>query len=377
MRGSDMSEFRFDFVIPDEDRAKDCNTGTSPRLSPATLVTPHPSHTHISTPHLPHPHTAQLDEVHVQTFHKELLKLVSPLQCIVTPHPSHLHPSHHHSSNTGVGEGSITLKYVTANLLQALLATNGFNVSKETSEQVLNVRSDNEASVLLKLNSELGPLVGVADSACSDLIPGVYEGGMTVWECAHDLVDYLATELIPLWGLRVLELGCGVGLPGIFSLLCHAKCVHFQDFNREVLTCLTIPSVMASLTQPLEPESDSAALPRTRFFYGDWAEFAAKLKQAGEPPYDIILTSETIYSLDSQPKLLRAIKLLAHPGRGVALVAAKTHYFGVGGSVESFEEMVAEDGHFEVATGRVIEASVPRKILVLRPRRGEGPGGVG
>ena len=367
-----MSKFRFDFAIADEDRAEDCDVDTHSRPCPTTVVTPHPSHTHSSTPHLPHLHTAKLDEVHVQTFHKQLLNLVSPLQLKVkiNLHLSHPHLSQPHPSDIGDSEG-IVLQYVTANLLQALLAAN------ESSEQTLNLRSDTEALVFSQLNSELGPLVGVANSAHSDLIPGVYEGGMTVWDCARDLVDYLVAGPIPIQGLRVLELGCGVGLPGILSLLRHAKCVHFQDFNQEVLSCLTIPSVMASLTQPVEPESDSATLSRTRFFYGDWAKFTAKHKQAGESPYDIILTSETIYSLDSQPKLLQALKLLAHPSTGIVLVAAKTHYFGVGGSVEGFEEMVAEDGHFEVFTGRVIEASVPRKILVLRPRAGERPGGGG
>ncbi len=59
----------------------------------------------------------------------------------------------------------------------------------------------------------------------SDLVPGVYEGGFKIWECAHDLAQFLSTRNFS--GLSVLELGCGVGLPG---LACFARGgqVHFQ-----------------------------------------------------------------------------------------------------------------------------------------------------
>ena len=127
---------------------------------------------------------------------------------------------------------------------------------------------------------------------------------MKVWECAYDLIDYLATEdtVLP-YGCRVLELGCGIGLPGTLALLCGAECVHFQDYNREVLSCLTICSVLASIKsgQPklnsgqteiagqatqLELSMDSLAS-KAKFYYGDWGTLLREL------PYDIILTSET------------------------------------------------------------------------------------
>ena len=114
----------------------------------------------------------------------------------------------------------------------------------------MNLKSDTEVEfeMIAQLSSELGSLLSVANSVHSDLIPGIYEGGMKIWECAHDLIEYLATEsAISLCGRSVLELGCGVGLPGIFALLCGAECAHFQDFNHGVLSCMTIPSALASL----------------------------------------------------------------------------------------------------------------------------------
>ncbi|KAJ3978593.1 hypothetical protein F5890DRAFT_1569609 [Lentinula detonsa] len=54
----------------------------------------------------------------------------------------------------------------------------------------------------------------------SDLVPGVYEGGLKTWECSLDLVDYLHASLDDenLIGKRVLELGCGTGVPSLYLL---------------------------------------------------------------------------------------------------------------------------------------------------------------
>ena len=69
-------------------------------------------------------------------------------------------------------------------------------------------------------------------------------GGFKLWECAVDLASFLSNEwqigmrlgLGPmkgptmgrtLAGKRVLELGCGHGLPGIVALINGAE-VHFQ-----------------------------------------------------------------------------------------------------------------------------------------------------
>ncbi|KAJ6754567.1 HISTIDINE PROTEIN METHYLTRANSFERASE 1 HOMOLOG-RELATED [Salix purpurea] len=91
----------------------------------------------------------------------------------------------------------------------------------------------------------------------SDLVPGVYEGGLKLWEGSLDLIKALQAEVqnghLSFSGKRVLELGCGHGLPGIFAFLEGASAVHFQDFNAEVLQSLTIPNVNANLSEKLSP----------------------------------------------------------------------------------------------------------------------------
>ncbi|KAL6009012.1 hypothetical protein ACLOJK_022239 [Asimina triloba] len=186
----------------------------------------------------------------------------------------------------------------------------------------------------------------------SDLVPGKYEGGLKLWEGSLDLVKTLNSEVgdgcLSLTGKRVLE---------------GAAMVHFQDFNAEVLQCLTIPNVKANL--PEEPllqqscskdEATTYVSSQIRFFAGDWSEIHQLLStnpdnECAECPdsilsggYDIILMAETVYSLSSLRSLYQLIKkCMCHPN-GVLYLAAKKHYFGVGGGTRQFLSVVEEDG---------------------------------
>ncbi|KAL7612838.1 hypothetical protein Lser_V15G06191 [Lactuca serriola] len=190
----------------------------------------------------------------------------------------------------------------------------------------------------------------------SDLVPGKYEGGLKLWEGSLDLIKTLQLEMecgnLSLVGKKVLELGCGHGLPGIFSCLQGASCVHFQDFNSEVLQCLTIPNVVANL--PVKSESLSSEV---RFFAGDWSEVHQILPNLQTDDldsncssganssfgYDVILMAETVYSISTLPALYQLIKkCISHP-HGVVYMAAKKYYFGVGGGSRRFISLVEKD----------------------------------
>ncbi len=64
-------------------------------------------------------------------------------------------------------------------------------------------------------SDSLGELGEVVER--SDLTPGVYEGGLKLWEGSMDLVEFLVKHQVPLSGMRVMELGCGHALPGIYA----------------------------------------------------------------------------------------------------------------------------------------------------------------
>ncbi|CAG9317606.1 unnamed protein product [Blepharisma stoltei] len=155
-------------------------------------------------------------------------------------------------------------------------------------------------------NSEVGL------SEMSDIIPGHYEGGLRLWECALDLTNYLKN--IEIKG-RVLELGCGHGLPGIYCLSRGAEVV-FQDYNAAVLQLTTMNNVQINCP------GKSA-----KYYAGAWQDMSILGK------FDLILTSDSIYNTDYYPNLLQAINSTI---KGECLVACKAYYFGVGGGSELF-----------------------------------------
>ncbi|KAK3414686.1 hypothetical protein EUGRSUZ_H00019 [Eucalyptus grandis] len=194
----------------------------------------------------------------------------------------------------------------------------------------------------------------------SDLVPGKYEGGLKLWEGSMDLVKALQSEIkagiLSFSGKRVLELGCGHGIPAIFASLEGAPTVHLQDFNAEVLQCLTIPNMDVNLKKSQAPEC-SLADRDIRFFGGDWKDvhhILPHIKDNEEDSnrdnglasggYDVILMAETVYSISSLQNLYELIKkCMSHP-HGVAYMAGKKHYFGVGGGTRRFLSLVEKDG---------------------------------
>lgn len=223
---------------------------------------------------------------------------------------------------------------------------------------------------------------GVQGGAAAQLVGN---GGFKLWECAVDLAAYTAREWRVQSGLftsssstdgssdrsaegcqpllagrRVLELGCGAGIPGIVALLAGAE-VHFQDYNAEVIRGLTIPNVQANAAQL------PGGTPCARYFAGAWADFGQYCSGNGlGGTYDVILTAETIYDDAGTRQLLQCIKeCLKHPD-GVAYVAAKSYYFGVGGSTAAFKELVGKDGALGVQHRGSIDDGVSNKRELLQ-----------
>ena len=232
---------------------------------------------------------------------------------------------------------------------------------------------ETDHSITSIIGNDLCQLIEFTETENSDLVPGIYEGGLKVWECTFDLIEYFINTQVNFEGCRVLDLGCGVGLLGIYAVLNGAKEIHFQDYNREVVSCLTIPNVMLNILkrERSTPEhevhvlsSDSfRQLRRCKFFSGDWSDFSTLLAEK-HYKYDIILTSETIYCVDSQHKLLNVFQKCLKP-QGDVFVAAKTHYFGVGGSISFFHDIVSKTALFDYKVAQEYSSNVPRQIIKL------------
>ncbi|KAL5498814.1 hypothetical protein ACEPAH_2169 [Sanghuangporus vaninii] len=245
----------------------------------------------------------------------------------------------------------------------------------------------------------------------SDLVPGVYEGGLKTWECSLDLVDYLSGlnlekvegvgvgSVARVRGKRVIEIGCGTAMPSLYLL--HVLFSHPQKISSESdagtawteLSDMLLrsqrrdlqitPELLTTFRSSLEEQHISI-----RFIAGSWQSLADNNDNVCTFPFDITLTSETIYQTSSLPSLIILLKRCASSmsgdddgiatrtqelsieetgsrkgGRGLlCLVAAKVLYFGVGGGVMEFERAVREAGG---KTSTVLErkTGVGRRIM--------------
>uniref|UniRef100_A0A3Q3WGQ6 protein-histidine N-methyltransferase n=1 Tax=Mola mola TaxID=94237 RepID=A0A3Q3WGQ6_MOLML len=191
----------------------------------------------------------------------------------------------------------------------------------------------------------------------SDLISGVYEGGLKVWECTYDLLELIEKDGETFEGKAVLDLGSGAGLLGILALKRGAGQVHFQDYNNNGNPPPKKRAVELS-QQPL--------LAKCRFFSGDWSTFLAFVKkEEPELKYDIILTSETIYNTAYYPVLHETLHKLLAPD-GLIYLATKSHYFGVGGGLHLFETFVEQRGVFSLNHLWDGEQGLQRHVVALR-----------
>ncbi|KAJ8930268.1 hypothetical protein NQ314_016935 [Rhamnusium bicolor] len=157
--------------------------------------------------------------------------------------------------------------------------------------------SSNEVLKILQNKQSLDDLSTLkAEHNHSDLLPAVYEGGLKIWECTFDLLNYINDNQLNFEHKNVLDLGCGAGIIGILSLLKGSTC-YFQDYNSDVIRYITIPNVLLNAKDSLN---------RCKFFCGDWQSFSYLLEtdlSKDESKFDYIFTSETIYNIENYAKL--------------------------------------------------------------------------
>lgn len=261
----------------------------------------------------------------------------------------------------------------------------------------------------------------------SDLQSGEYEGGLKVWECTFDLLSYLHDHLHEWKDTRhtVLDLGCGAGLLGIYMMLQGAQKVWLQDYNKEVITEFTIPSVVESYlfrnynktyfeddntqkdkddtqaTKTNSTQQQQSSFPPSNcvdtfliqscsqnnlpqlaqtltainqscvFVSGDWENISSNIcthdSSGTERKLELILSSETIYNIEYYPKILRVLTEHLHE-RGTAYFAAKTHYFGVGGGTLDFTEFLDKNKLFRWKTAWRSTNGLQREIIQVNWR---------
>lgn len=217
----------------------------------------------------------------------------------------------------------------------------------------------------------------------ADIEPGVYEGGMKVWECSIDLVRYLATQEIRLDPNQfAIELGCGHGLPACYLLRESLRAsrradfnddeafkIIFTDYNDYVLKDVTISNMFINIVQQVSNKTikgSDADLKRVGesvlLGAGDWMNLSRQLTNAdaGDLPlpkdghFDLILAAETLYSEITARETAQWFSRHLKPNSGVGLVASKRYYFGVGGGVDTFR-MTAQSLDLLVETVKIYD----------------------
>ena len=185
----------------------------------------------------------------------------------------------------------------------------------------------------------------------TDIVPGVYEGGLKVWECSIDLCNYLATHSDLLMPRYCLELGCGHALPACLILRESLKknfesIVMFTDYNDFVLKGVTIANIALNTKTKNGVNPTDIIAKHAVLGYGDWIDMSKQLCDSthgiSQLPlngrFDLILAAETTYTTTSAQETAMLLARHLVPETGVGLVATKRYYFGVGGGSDALRE---------------------------------------
>ena len=143
-----------------------------------------------------------------------------------------------------------------------------------------------------------------------------------------------------------------------------------QDYNQDVIKYFTIPNVLLNEVlyrlkteqqqqqvvssgdeqQPQQQQQDKVLLNRLvasvqssfEFLHGDWLNITDEIAARGVK-FDLIVSAETLYAPNNYTRLYRTLVSLQRKPHGSALIATKSHYFGVGGGTLSFLDFVREE----------------------------------
>jgi predicted nicotinamide N-methyase len=260
-------------------------------------------------------------------------------------------------------------------------------LSKQQEDDTSNI---NSMSYLRQIHEDMVSQQSALHYNRTDLVPGIYEGGLKVWECSMDLCRYLYDHDVTMQG-HVLELGCGHGLPScwVFKMALSRQLedcwVTLSDYNEFVLTDVTLKNVFLNAkdacsisTEPTLTKwlSEHAALGA-----GDWNKMSSLLlqptPQSPDQPqaapkdglFDFILAAETTYSETAATETAMLIARHLRPGKGVAYVATKRYYFGVRGGTSCLVDALNRQGsHLDVEVLKEYNNGVGniRELLLVR-----------
>ena len=189
----------------------------------------------------------------------------------------------------------------------------------------------------------------------TDLISGKYEGGIKIWECDQDLLEFLPSIYNDSWkNKNILDMGCGHGLPGIYLLLKGINEICFQDFNKEVLDNIT-----KNYINQLKNNFGLNFEKKVNYVDGDWGEFQYNKK------FDVIISGDTLYNNSNYEKIYNLIKNNLNKD-GEAFFASKRFYYGVGGGSSEFRQYISDRNEFQIEQVKTIKDGINNIRVILK-----------
>ncbi|GAA5855643.1 hypothetical protein JCM8547_001629 [Rhodosporidiobolus lusitaniae] len=155
-----------------------------------------------------------------------------------------------------------------------------------------------------------------------------------VWNAAIVLADAIAAEEVKVKGKRVLELGCGLGLPGIVAARLGAEKVILSDYNDGKMLLNTTHAVEEALS--LKERKKVQVVGHT------WGESIEPILRAS-PSYDLILVADCVWDASLHlPLIITLSRLLAASPSATVLFSAGFHTGRL--VVAAFLERAEEEG---------------------------------
>ncbi|GAA5916796.1 hypothetical protein JCM5296_007394 [Sporobolomyces johnsonii] len=118
-------------------------------------------------------------------------------------------------------------------------------------------------------------------------VEGTYAN--SVWNASILLADKIASEEIEVRGKRVLELGCGLGLPGIVAASKGAQLVVLSDFDDARM----LHDLEQGVAEALPARGDAQS--RVRVVGHTWGTPIEPLLAASPAGYDLVLVSDCVW----------------------------------------------------------------------------------
>ncbi|GAA6016040.1 hypothetical protein JCM10207_004422 [Rhodosporidiobolus poonsookiae] len=138
-----------------------------------------------------------------------------------------------------------------------------------------------------------------------------------VWNAAILLADRIVCEEVDVRGKRVLELGCGLALPGLAAVKKGASKVVLSDYDD--------PLALADTAHAAEEALSPVELRRVEVAGHTWGESIVPLLHAS-PSYDLILVADCVWDPSLHSPLIRTLSsLLAACPSAVVHFAAGFH----------------------------------------------------